>query len=79
MKLAIYLKQANLTPAAFAEQIDTAEMTVYRYLNASRRPAQDILARIAAATGGQVTANDFYDTAIPPAAPAAVGEGEAAS
>lgn len=59
MKLADYLAQTGTTAEAFAHEIQVSDVAVYRYMIGSRRPQWDVLARIAKATGGKVTPNDF--------------------
>lgn len=59
MILSRYLERKKLSPSAFAETIGVKRQTVHRYLNGERTPWPDVMARITAATGGAVTANDF--------------------
>ncbi len=59
MKLATYLEMNGLTQAAFAEAIGVSVFAVGKYVRAERVPRPQILARIRAQTGGEVTANDF--------------------
>lgn len=59
MKLADYLAHTGTTAEQFAHEIQVSDVAVYRYMTGSRRPQWDVLARIAKATGGKVTANDF--------------------
>lgn len=68
MKLADYLTANGLTPAAFAEKIGVHRGTVCRYIKPPEPgkpvfgPSRKMVAKINAATNGQVTANDFADT-----------------
>ena len=73
MKLVDHLSREGKTPAAFAGEIGTTVMAVYRYLSGKRIPTPEVMARIVAVTGGQVTANDFYS---PHPGPLPQGEGE---
>lgn len=64
--LADHLKLSSATPEEqaarirrFAKQIDVDVVTVRRYLSGTRRPSWDVLPKIAKATHGQVTADDF--------------------
>ncbi|CAO4179026.1 helix-turn-helix domain-containing protein [Methylorubrum populi] len=63
MKLADYLSEAEIRPAAFAERIGVTRQTLWRYVSGDRRPEWDVLERIQAATGGHVTPNDFLEGA----------------
>lgn len=72
MKLADYLSQTGLSQTAFADLIGATSVTVSRYVSGERRPSdEETYQRIYAATGGLVTANDFYGiqntTSAPPA------------
>lgn len=78
MKLSEYLKHNELTYEAFGQQIGLPFQMVGKYV-AGAIPRRPIMERISAATAGQVTANDFYDIATPPAAAGAVGAGEEAA
>ncbi|MCC6735552.1 MAG: helix-turn-helix transcriptional regulator [Bauldia sp.] len=60
MKLADYLAATRTTHAAFAGQIGVSQAAVSRYAGGRRVPEPEHMTRIAAATGGAVTANDFY-------------------
>jgi predicted transcriptional regulator len=60
MKLADYLAETNTTQAAFASQIDAPQPAVSRYAAGEQLPNPRRMAAIARATGGRVTANDFY-------------------
>jgi len=59
MKLMEYLSQEGLTTDAFAEKIGVSQGAVSRYATGQRFPVRAILRRIANATDGAVTANDF--------------------
>ena len=61
MKLAEYLAKKGITHDAFARQIGTSQVTVTRYATGQRFPRPKQLIRIAAATKGAVTANDFVE------------------
>lgn len=63
MHLESYLKTNSISVTSFAAIIGAASRaTIYRYIN-GRIPAPHIMAKISQATGGQVTANDFYNPA----------------
>jgi transcriptional regulator with XRE-family HTH domain len=59
MKLEQYLHEKEIKPVAFAASIDVAPSTITRILRGERTPRLDLIAKIRAATGGQVTADDF--------------------
>lgn len=59
MKLAVYLKTHEIQPSAFAAAIGTPASTVTRLLRGERSPGIELMAKIKAATGGEVTPNDF--------------------
>lgn len=61
MKLATYLGRNEISRKQFAALIDVDAITVGRYLSGARRPSWEIMARIAEATKGSVTADDFLD------------------
>jgi hypothetical protein len=68
MQLAAYLKQKKLTYAAFGRLIDLPRVTIRQYALRQRVEISAVnLKKIVAATGGRVTANDFYgvETAKP--------------
>ena len=58
-----YLAEARIDRRQFAERIGVSKETVRRYLAGSRIPEPKIMGRIALATGGKVTANDFFGLA----------------
>jgi len=68
MKLADYLTDNGLTPAAFAEKLGVHRGTVCRWIKAPEPgkpvhgPSRTMVARIKVITDGKVTANDFADT-----------------
>jgi transcriptional regulator with XRE-family HTH domain len=59
MKLANFLSINGMSRAEFGKRILVHEDTVTRYLNKTRTPSPDVLSRIAKATAGAVTPNDF--------------------
>jgi transcriptional regulator with XRE-family HTH domain len=63
MKLGEYLNHARLDRHQFAERIGVSSETIRRYLTGERRPDRQKLVKIAEATEGQVTANDFFGIA----------------
>ncbi len=62
MKLANYLSQTDKPRAEFAQEIGVSEVSLHRYLCKGRIPKPSVMDRIVRATGGLVTANDFFDT-----------------
>lgn len=59
MTLDRYLEQHRLTPSSFARAVPLPPSTITRLLGGERSPSFDLLKTICAATGGQVTPNDF--------------------
>lgn len=62
MKLADYLVQQELTPAAFAERLGKPPSTVTRWLRGERKPDLDSVVEIERETQGVVAAKDFVST-----------------
>lgn len=60
MKLKQYLKEADLTHKAFGERIGATEHAVKKWARGERVPRPEHMASIFSATGGIVTANDFF-------------------
>ena len=63
MKLSEYLSRTSTPRQDFAETIGVSAETVRRYVAGQRIPEKEIMSKIAAVTGGQVTANDFFGIA----------------
>ena len=63
MKLDSYLQKHNLKPSQFAASLGKPASTITRILNGTRLPSFGLMREIADATGGEVTANDFMDSA----------------
>jgi transcriptional regulator with XRE-family HTH domain len=63
MELGQYLDEHDISVARFAAEIGVTVQAVHRYLNADRIPRPAIMVRIAAATHGLVTPNDFFEPA----------------
>lgn len=70
MKLAEWLNSSGKSARELASLVDTTEATISRLKNERALPSMELAQRIAAATGGAVTANDF----LQPAAVAAHGK-----
>ena len=60
MKLPDYLAQHGLSEGAFAEAIGCSREAVRRYCKGERIPDRETMPKIADATQGSVTANDFF-------------------
>jgi transcriptional regulator with XRE-family HTH domain len=60
MKLQDYRQQNGISPTQLAELLAVSPMAVSRYERGQRIPEPPVMQRIAEATGGAVTANDFY-------------------
>lgn len=63
MTLREFLTEASLSRYQFAERINVSPEAVRRYITGERIPDKSIMARIAFATDGKVTANDFFGMA----------------
>jgi transcriptional regulator with XRE-family HTH domain len=63
MKLSDWLETNRMSASEFAEIIGVHRSTVGRWADPkyTGRPWRDLMAKIAKATNGQVTANDFMD------------------
>lgn len=66
MRLSDYLDNQSITAAAFGRTIGLSEASMSRILAGRQVPRSAILARIAQATAGQVTPNDFHDIDVQP-------------
>lgn len=60
MDLDSYLSQEDLSNADFAALIEVDPSSVWRFRNGARIPRRDTMMKIVDATGGAVTANDFF-------------------
>ena len=63
MVLGEYLQETQLTRSQFAKRIGVSSEAVRRYVAGERIPDKNIMGKIALATGGKVTANDFFGLA----------------
>lgn len=61
MKLDDWLKKKNIMRSAFAAQIDVVPGYITALCNGTSWPSRTIAKRIAEATKGKVTANDFLN------------------
>ncbi len=61
MLLSDWLQVRSLTDAAFAAVTGCGPTTVNRIRRGATMPEASLIARIVAATDGQVTANDLFD------------------
>lgn len=64
MRLSDYLERHRMSGSEFAVRIGVSESTINRLIprpgkKQLRRPSWDLIEKIAAATGGAVTADDF--------------------
>lgn len=66
MKLSAYLAINEISDADFATAIGVERQAVHRYKSGLRFPTRSVLNKIFDETGGQVTANDFFDFGAPP-------------
>jgi phosphopantothenoylcysteine decarboxylase/phosphopantothenate--cysteine ligase len=61
MKLASWLKDSGTSARDLASRLETTEATISRLKNGHALPSMELAGKIAEATGGAVTANDFLD------------------
>lgn len=61
MKLATYLANHSIPIATFAQRINVTAFSVHRYVSGARVPRPKVMARIKEATGGAVSADDFFE------------------
>ena len=54
-----YLTKGGITVEEFAARIGVTANSVYRYKAGKRVPRREVLQKIATATDGKITANDF--------------------
>jgi transcriptional regulator with XRE-family HTH domain len=57
--LRTYRERHGISLAKLAEIVGTTRQSLFRIEGGTQRPALDMMARIAAATNGEVTANDL--------------------
>jgi transcriptional regulator with XRE-family HTH domain len=65
MKLNDYLDSQKIPVEDFASAAGLAAVTIYKYMAGKRRPRLKALEKIYHATGGAVTANDFFEEPPP--------------
>lgn len=59
--MSTYLSQNKITVEDFAGVVGLSAPAIYKYLSGERTPRGQSVPKIAEATGGAVTANDFYN------------------
>lgn len=64
MILRDYLDRHDIAVATFAQTVGVSVQALYRYIKHERMPRRAEMQRIASATDGEVTANDFYHAAM---------------
>ncbi|WP_300396362.1 helix-turn-helix transcriptional regulator [Henriciella sp.] len=67
MTLADWLTKHDLSDADFAERIGVSRQALHRYKTGDRHPRTTIMEKIVEHTGGEVTANDFFEAKQAPA------------
>lgn len=60
MKLSQYIDAKKLTAAAFGREIGRSRSFVLRLIKGERLPSMTLAEEITRATGGEVSATDFY-------------------
>jgi len=63
MKLAEWINSSGVSARELASRVETTEATISRLRNGRAQPSMELAQRIAHATGGAVTPNDFLDSA----------------
>ncbi len=63
MQLSDWLDREGIPDAAFAAEIGVSRQSLHRYKKKQRIPRPPTMSRIHQATGGEVAANDFMETA----------------
>lgn len=63
MILGTWMRTEKLTDEAMASRVGVTASAIRKYRRGERIPGTRIMASIVEATGGQVTANDFYEQA----------------
>jgi DNA-binding transcriptional regulator YdaS (Cro superfamily) len=63
VRLEQYLDATAIDRREFADRIGVSTETIRRYIAGTRIPDKERMSRIALATDGQVTANDFFGLA----------------
>lgn len=64
VKLDAYLEGQSLTNAAFAATVNVSEATISRLRKGKQSPSWDLIQRIAVETGGEISPNDWLDSAL---------------
>ena len=63
MKLEAFLSSRGLRPYAFAIMAGVPPSTISRILRGERQPGIGVIAKIVAASGGEISADDFLSHA----------------
>lgn len=61
MKIQQWLSENNLRDAHFAAKAGFSKVQAHRIIKKGKKPSEEEMQAIFAATNGAVTANDFYD------------------
>ncbi|MEI6730471.1 MAG: helix-turn-helix transcriptional regulator, partial [Pseudomonadota bacterium] len=64
MDIKTYIQKHKISIENFADTISTSPVAVYKYINGERIPSAEKMKLIFHATGGKVTANDFYNLSL---------------
>ncbi len=73
MKLAAWIKKSGVSARELAARVGATEATISRLKNGHALPSMEMAGKIAHASGGAVTANDFLD--LGPETPSSPGNG----
>ena len=61
MQFSEYVDKQNITQEELAAILDTTQASICRWLKGENIPRPEQMARITEWSGGEVTANDFYE------------------
>lgn len=61
MQFSEYVNKQNITQEELADILDTTQASICRWLKGENIPRPEQMARITEWSGGEVTANDFYE------------------
>lgn len=61
MQFAEYVNKQNITQEELAAILDTTQGSICRWLKGENIPRPEQMAKITEWSGGEVTANDFYE------------------
>jgi len=63
--LRAYRERSGISLAKLADLVGTTRQSLFRIEGGSQNPTLEMMAKITAATNGEVTANDFVEASFP--------------